>query len=248
MTLALEAAFDYKIPQPGAVWTVLAEAITPRIRANSVCTCDGRWTPFAMVGEAISQSPDYGFGVCFDDGMVSFAAVGNYRLSLLFLDRIIEDDRDADKFVSSVSHLPGFLSARVYDAQYERIQNATELEECRSLGIDTSGIRLRSNGLPFPLERQVVDTSANPGRRVLRHGFVEAIGHRMWLSPTLLQRLRVDSKTLRRQFRVEQREGVTLVQGSDAPFSSCDASREVQDRLRAVLFPPDPRENVKTRA
>uniref|UniRef100_UPI0019664676 hypothetical protein n=1 Tax=Chromobacterium haemolyticum TaxID=394935 RepID=UPI0019664676 len=49
---------------------------------------------------------------------------------------------------------------------------------------------------PFPLTQEVVDISKNPGRWVLRNGYIEAVGAFMWVSKSLLQLVGVDEKKL----------------------------------------------------
>jgi hypothetical protein len=57
-------------------------------------------------------------------------------------------------------------------------------------------VRVQSGGLTFPLTQEVADISNNPGRWVLRKGYIEAVGSPMWVSKSLLNSLGVDEKEL----------------------------------------------------
>ena len=86
-----------------------------------------------------------------------------------------------DSWVSPFLDELGFVQAWVSDVEYDHGQNASDPIEYTAVGRDYSHLPLKSNGLPFPLEQQVIDTSANPGRWTMRIGYIEAIGSTMWL-------------------------------------------------------------------
>jgi hypothetical protein len=100
---------------------------------------------------------------------------------------------------------------------------------------------MKSNGLPFPLEQRVIDTSQNPGRRVLRDGYVEAIGSVMWFGEPFWRLTGASKQAVRTAdwLQCEQlNNGVLRVQVADAPFTTGEgASGGLQDRLRSLLFP-----------
>ena len=102
------------------------------------------------------------------------------------------------------------------------------------------GLPMKSNGLPFPLEQQVVDTSRNPGRRVLRQGYVEAIGHRMWLGPEYFARVPgADRDAIVNAGWLQVTEGdngILEIVASDEPFTD-EGAADIQNRLRRLLFP-----------
>jgi hypothetical protein len=103
-----------------------------------------------------------------------------------------------------------------------------------------AGLPMKSNDLPPPLDKMIVDTSRNPGRRILRDGHIEAIGHRMWLGPEFLARVPgADRKSIlaARELRVTERpDGLLEIVAQDAPFIDTTTA-EKQDRLRRLLFP-----------
>lgn len=99
---------------------------------------------------------------------------------------------------------------------------------------------MKSNGLPFPLEQQIIDTSQNPGRRILRDGFVEAVGSVMWLGEQFWPLTGASKQTVLAAEWLECEQlanGVLRIQVADAPFRTAEgASGALQDRLRSLLF------------
>lgn len=99
---------------------------------------------------------------------------------------------------------------------------------------------MKSNQLPPPLEDMIVDTSENPGRRVLRVGYVEAVGHLMWLGPGYFDRVNRVTRTelLGADWLTvnELAHGVLELVASDSAFTE-RSDVELQLRLRQLLFP-----------
>ena len=141
-------------------------------------------------------------------------------------------------WVIGFSELPGFLGARVADYDYEYWQNADSVVEYESSGRSYDLAMLISNGLPYPLEEKVIDVSVNPGRRMFKSGYVEAIGYEMWLSDRFFlliggysaERLRAAG------WSVDEREnGFKHLSVSPQDLSET-GSAEKQKILRAALF------------
>ncbi len=129
--------------------------------------------------------------------------------------------------------------ARVYDKEYEHWQNAEDPLEYEAEGRSMDGLPMKSNDLPPPLDQMVVDTSQNPGRRVLMTGYVEAVGHHMWLGPEFFNRVPgVDRGAVlgAASLHVEELDdGVLELVAHLEPFVN-DTTAAVQNRLRALLF------------
>ena len=122
---------------------------------------------------------------------------------------------------------------------HEFWQNASDPLEYATGGCSTEGLKMKSNELPFPLEQEVVDTSENPGRRVLKDGFIEAIGHLMWFSEEFWRRTG-RCPCIPEWVRMHRRAGnVDFVEVSDDPFAEGDRTEELQRRVRAAFFPQD---------
>ncbi len=138
--------------------------------------------------------------------------------------------------LDKVGHL---VMAWVVHSDYDFWQNAEDPLIYESRGRSYSNLPMRSNGLPPPLEQQVIDISKNPGRRIPRRGYVEAVGSRMWLtdrfwaltSASKSQMLKADWIAIR------EFDGVSELCVSSEPFHSDHGEdRVLQDRLRHLLF------------
>lgn len=136
----------------------------------------------------------------------------------------------------------GFVMGWLADHDYQYWQNCEDLERYRAAGRPLEKLSLRSNGLPYPLEAIEVDTSKNPGRRVIRNGYIEAVGAIMWASTLLSKRTGVPLEQLAHSElakTVEIGEGVLRLECSKRLFTSdSEASRQLQDAIRELVFPP----------
>lgn len=168
------------------------------------------------------------------------AAIGNHGLSIFSAEGLACDEE-----LALAEHLVGdrlLITARFFDPEYERWQNASDPLEYQVAGRSLAGLRLRSNELPPPLTQDIVDTSTNPGRRVLRDGYVEAIAHRMWLGGEFWRRVPGSDRTkvAGADWLVQRSRGEFLeILAQAEPFSSVH-SADIQDRLRRLLFGPTP--------
>lgn len=135
--------------------------------------------------------------------------------------------------------LNGFVEGWVVDVEYNHWQNAKDPIEYEAAGRNFSHLPLKSNGLPPPLEQLEIDTSRNPGRWVLRHGYVEAVGAVMWLSELFWGRVGGIHKSRLRSVdgihSMELAEGILEVRVSEDCFIS-EETAEIQDQLRECLY------------
>jgi hypothetical protein len=134
-----------------------------------------------------------------------------------------------------------FILAWLADVDYDYWQNAHDPLQYAAQGRSCDGLPMISNGLPPPLVQAVVDISRNPGRRILRVGFIEAVGSTMWLGDkfwgkTNANRGRVKSANFLRC--TELTPHVLRIEAAPAPFSTDQGpSGNFQRELRALLFP-----------
>jgi hypothetical protein len=94
-------------------------------------------------------------------------------------------------------------------------------------------------GAAEPLTKDIVDTSANPGRSELRNGFIESVGSVMWLGDGLWQALGKSAPdwSVLPWLQVEAAGGYVRIQAAEHPFSSATgADGERQDGLRTLIF------------
>jgi hypothetical protein len=142
--------------------------------------------------------------------------------------------------IGPILSVEGFIQAWVSDVEYDFWQNATDPLEYECVGRPLSGLPMKSNGLPPPLDKMEIDTSGNPGRNVLRQGYIEAIGSTMWLGNLFWERAGVDrfasiSLLESQGFKVYECGKFFKVVTSDKVFSD-GSTLEKQRALRRILF------------
>ncbi len=230
MKLGIDCVLRYRsFPQAAQLLGLLA-ATHPALAAAEAC------------GEVMRENADH-FNLPFGDGDIIHCPIASSRLNRLELDGVVASIEDADAWLSPLLADPRFIQARVYDKEYDFWQNAFDPLQYQSAGRSTAGLKMKSNGLPHPLTKDVVDTSSNPGRSELGNGFIESVGAVMWLGDGLWEAL---GKTVPNWFalpglRVQSHRGSVRIQAADAAFTAADgAEGERQDALRALLFGPTP--------
>ena len=98
---------------------------------------------------------------------------------------------------------------------------------------------MKSNGRPFPLEREVIDVSGNPGRRIFIEEYIEGVGSTMWIGERFWNISGQSKKDFLTQnkFSIEQNENYLKVTAYDKTFISSDGEEAIiQNRLRKLLF------------
>ena len=100
---------------------------------------------------------------------------------------------------------------------------------------------MSANGLRYPLEQEIIDTSSNPGRRVLRKGYIEAVGAVMWLGESFWRLCGADRKQVMdaKWLRVSNvGPSITRVEAAERCFTTAeDDSAALQTKLQSLLFP-----------
>jgi hypothetical protein len=134
---------------------------------------------------------------------------------------------------------PEFVQGWVSDVDYDYWQNATDLLEYSAAGKASSHLPLKSNGLPFPLEKLDIDTSENPGRWTMHDGFIEAVGSPMWIGKeffvvtgttrsTALQRLG--------DFEIEKLPHEVIKICAKSGVFHNQSTKRTQDKMRTALY------------
>ena len=162
---------------------------------------------------------------------------GMGRLDIIGFEKLI---RDRDNWLPSIIAHDSFVQCRILDYDYSDVQNLKELELYELNGIDHSHLPKIDNGLPFPVNKIIVDTSSNPGSFSLKKGYIEAVGAEMWLGKLFFERLQVSKEdVLSCGFAdVETLESqVVHIKAFDKPFDSDKGEqRELQIALKKLLF------------
>lgn len=171
---------------------------------------------------------------------IDFSTIKAYQQQLLVIRK--EEPWSFADWESAVEYFlgcDGFTQACLESEEYTFWQNASDPIQYEAAGRSCDGLPLVSNGLPSPLNQLVVDTSKNPGRRVIKVGYVEMVGHVMWLGRPfwgLVGDHRREELLAKSAYQVtELRNGVVRVVASENPFVD-DTTSEIQDEFRRVLF------------
>lgn len=147
-----------------------------------------------------------------------------------------ESVKSWDEWVFPFTKIAGFVQAWVSDIDFDYWQNAQDPMLYEDAGRDFAELSVVSNGLPPPLTQNVIDISSNPGRRVIRDGYVESVGMCMWLSQSFWERVgeRRLEKLASAGWTVSALSGgITLLEAADFQ-ENAPAARQVA--LRAALY------------
>jgi hypothetical protein len=233
----------------GAYLAISAEDVWDRLRAShgamlhdeTACDLYGESCTLGEIRRRLKRRGKPHFDIRFAGGELRFGNVGNSDHSFVQIRTCVEDFTDAWEWCRPFTIDPFFRQARLFDADYDHWQNAEDPLEYTTLGRPYKHLPMKSNGLPPPLEQTVIDTSANPGRRTLRQGYVEAVGSLMWLGASFWALTGASREQVRDQPWLkcdDLQNGVLRIQVIDATFATAEGKLgELQNALRALLFP-----------
>jgi hypothetical protein len=133
----------------------------------------------------------------------------------------------------------GFIEACILSDEYTFWQNAADPLQYQAAGRSYEGLPLVSNGLHSPLEKLVIDTSHNPGRRIIKVGYVEMVGYAMWFGQPFWDRVgnhrHQDLLTASACKVDEMANGIVRVVAHEEPFID-ETTKKAQENLRRLLF------------
>ena len=193
-----------------------------------------------QVEKALVRMDTGEFEVEHGQARVTFVPLPRFAIALARVEEL-DSEALARSWIRPFLELNGLIGARIFDAEYEFWQNAEDLLSYRTRGRPFDNLPLKSNGLPPPLERTVVDISMNPGRRVLRRGGVESIGSEMWLGTDFWQFAGSEKSAVKGHDWLHSEDlsnGVTYLRAAETAFSTALGEVGIrQQRLRALLYP-----------
>jgi hypothetical protein len=168
-------------------------------------------------------------------------SVGNYDVDFLEIKSVARPSIPWDEWTTPFVSNPHFVMAWVVDYEYDYWQNASDPLQYTAVGKSYSHLRMKSNGLPYPLEQQIVDTACNPGRWRFGDGYIEAVGAVLWLGNPFWALTGANQEQVEGTawLRVSHpADSVTKLQVADQNFTTADGtSGDLQTRLRSLLFP-----------
>lgn len=240
-SLSVEVVMDFMGISADTVWRMLQDGHAGLLSGIAECSLSGTECTLGNVDALIKNGKNPHFGITVSGMEFHYSHVRNFDHSLLWIRHAVQDVDDAWSWVSPFASSTAFRQAWVYDDKYNYWQNAQDPLEYTAEGRSCAGLPMKSNGLPPPLGQMVIDTSVNPGRRVIRRGYVEAVASVMWLGSKfwtltganrelVLADSLVCSQTISDQ--------VVRLQVGAAPFSTSEGvSGTVQNKLRVLLYP-----------
>lgn len=204
-----------------------------------------------VTGKSISRSKVWGelkknrkndFVYSFSEARFSYGNTGarDNRAGLIYLRNYVGSFQEAEEVLTHLLTDSRFIQARFFDRNYDFWQNAQEIYSYENNGIDHSNLPKKSNGLPKPLEKIVIDTSTNPGRRRLNFDFIESVGAVMWLGNSFWEVTggRKEAVLNNKEFEVVDHGDWLRIKAQDTPFTQdSGVERERQIALRKLLFP-----------
>ena len=229
----LTLIFDHESVDRDSAWESIASHLQELGLAEAAYEIVDELVPFEEIGRILKQRGRPYFGINGKLLEFDLTVVGAYQHDAIRISGA--PDSDWAGWVRLLNDVGRFVQAFVVNREYDFWQNAEDPLQYQARGRSCEGLPMKSNGLPFPLDQQVIDTSENPGRRVLHEGFIEAIGSPMWLSDRFWELTGASKDALPRDgVVVEEGNGLTKVCIGDAITEQTD--RGIQEAVRRSLF------------
>jgi len=177
-------------------------------------------------------------------------SVRNFQLDFLGIKATGEHRSSWEKWAARFIGDPNFIMAWLADAEYEFWQNAEDLLQYTSKYKPHEHLPKKSNGLPPPLEQTIIDTSGNPGRRLLRFGHYEAVGAVMWLGEAFWHLTKASKVEVERSPWLHISSplpSVVRIEASSKCFTTPEGhTGQLQRELRVLLFPESSTSDLKS--
>lgn len=230
----LTVVFDHESVDRDSAWESIASYLRAHGLDEAAYEISDELVAFEEIARLLKQRGRPYFGIKGKLLEFDLTVVGTYRHDAIRITGA--PDADWDGWVKQLKDVGRFVQAVVVNREYDFWQNAEDPLQYQTRGRSCEGLPMKSNGLPFPLEQQVVDTSENPGRRVLHEGFIEAIGSPMWLGDRFWELTGASKNAIPRDgVVVEEGDGLTKVCIGEAITEQTDQG--IQEALRKSLFP-----------
>jgi len=238
---SLEIAFGLNAISALCVWDVVFDQLIKRsVSSETIVDLYGRRVTLDKMHAGIRKANRGHFGIDLDSLSIHYGPIANKEHALLIIKDSTEfTDPKWDRWANAFLSYDDFMQAWVVNNEYDHWQNAHDPIQYTVKGRSYAGLPMKSNDLPPPLEQMIIDTSNNPGRRIIRMGYVEAIGSPMWLGRLFWERTGANKKSVMDAFAKDAQlleNDVVRIQVSDKPFTE-NADPALQNRLRHLLYP-----------
>lgn len=238
--LNLQIVYEYNSVTALDIWRAIAREILNVGLDLNTCRLYDEDIGFKDVEVELKQSCRPSFLVDFKGLSFRFSEVRNRNHCLVEIKCNQRIELIWDSWVLALAKVgTGFISAWLSDVDYAYWQNAEDVLLYKQA--EKSYTHLNSytkNG------REYVDVSANPGRRILRMNYVEAVGATMWLGALFWKLTNCKKECIldSEWMNPELMEGSILkIKVSDHCFCRSDEeSTLLQNRLRFALYSKAP--------
>ncbi len=234
--------FIYELGKISALeaWEVIFEYLTKTGAKSSIpVQLSLTKTTLGQVHEYIDKFKYQHFGVEFNDCFINFGDVANGQHTLIYFeDKSNTVTRDWEQLVKCFADRVPFIQAWLSNIEYKFWQNAYDPIQYTANGRTYEGLPMKSNGLPYPLEQMIIDVSRNPCRRIIRDGYVEAIGATMWLGEEFWSRTGADKDKVMQVYANEIKQlenNILKLQVADELFTE-SSDKSVQEKLRELIY------------
>jgi hypothetical protein len=192
--------------------------------------------------EGVERNADSTFNLISHGYELDFGKLARERFQFLLIRRPVgQNAMSWNDWMQPFLEFTGFMMAWLADTDYQYWQNAYDPLQYRAVEKPFEHLPQKSNGLPYPLEQSIIDISANPGRRLVRKGYYEAVGAVMWLGERFWTLTGADRVVVENAgwLRVSSpnRSVVRVEAATDLFTEDAGPSRDCQEELRVLLFP-----------
>lgn len=186
-----------------------------------------------------SGSDAKAFLLCNDKEEIFFKSFWEFGFSRLCIRGFFKSLHDATLLIEDFVKLDIFLQSRIYDYSYDLWENMEDIQYYESEGVDHSALPKKANGRPFPLNREIIDISSNPGRWKYKKEYLECVGSFMWIGENFWSAV---GQAQKRELLAEDwiqteilANGVIKLVASDQLFID-ETTADKQNRLREILY------------
>lgn len=181
------------------------------------------------------------FEIKTKDFSVSYNTIiqrGHILFEIDFFDKFEYDSWN--KYLNLLYQEFGFQVGRIYDYQFNYWQNVQNPSQYERVGKEYNHMQLITNNLPSPLTKNILDTSKNPGRRVIKNGYVEAVSSHMWVGEKLWDALGSNNENnimkLKNKININKENGLIQIIASKSIYTEECHNPEILNLLRNSIF------------
>ncbi len=242
MSEELTIAFTAGTTGVGSMVAAVVRAVEGTILQSEHYELYGKRVRADQVGRFIQARDQKAFHLTGERLEAHYNSLPRYGLDMVSVKDLRGEIPNPDDIVVSLSTEGEFIMAWVADSEYDYWQNADTIAE--AAGREHWHLPKISNGLPPPLQDEIIDVSHNPGRRALRQSYVEAVASRMWLSDKFFLATGADQAAVLKRLvnvlkcHVGHSYDYVELRCGDGPFKSAEGeSGRLQRELRSLLYP-----------